>query len=158
MHEDGFELALEEVQQHHPNGHDLHITEWSGGVLSEEGGWVDVWSQWSGEKRYEEEWPGILDEVDCAPGDLWTEILDVDGRGRSDALVCEKLGSTVLDNGFCGWIHDGEAVVVAHPGGAREELLDLVNGGGGGNFKDGWEVADGFLARCGNCQYLVLRS
>lgn len=72
VHEDGLELALEEVQEHHPDGHDLDIAKWSGDVLSEEGGWVDVWAERSSEERDQEEWSGILDEVDCAPGDLWS--------------------------------------------------------------------------------------
>ena len=148
VYKDSLQLALDEVQKHHPDGHDLDIRQWLSGVLAEESGWVDVWSQWSGEKRNQEEWSSILDKVDCAPGYLWTKVFDVDGVGRSNALSAEQLSGAVLDNGLCGWVDDGKAMVVAGFSGAGEELLGLIDGGGGGDLEGRWEVADWLFARC----------
>lgn len=115
-------------------------------MLAKNGGWVDVWTEWTREERDKEDWSGVLDKVDCAPGDLWAEILDVDGGGGGDTLGVEEESSAVLDDGLILWVDNGEAVVVAGLGGASEDLLGLLNGGGGGDLNGRWEVADWLLA------------
>ena len=147
MDEDGLQLALDEVKEDHPCGVGLSIAQWVCLMLAKNGGWVDVWSQWPSEERNEEEWAGVLNEVDGAPGDLWTEVLDVDARCGGNALGGEEQGGAVLDDGLGLWVHDRQAVVVAGLGGARQELLGFFDGGIAGDVEGGWEVADGLLAR-----------
>lgn len=70
VHEDGLELALDEVHEQHPEGQGLDARERARRVRAEEGGGVDVGAQGVGEEEGEEEGPGVFDEVDGAPGDL----------------------------------------------------------------------------------------
>ncbi len=127
--EDGLQLALDEVQEHHPDAHDLNIAQrllW----CAEDGRWVDVWAERTGEESDQEEWAGVLDEVNGAPGDLWPEILNVNGGlGGDTSLGCEKRRA-VLDNGLGLWVDNGEAVVVAGACGLSQELLGLLDSGG----------------------------
>lgn len=116
-------------------------------MLAEQRSWVDVWTEWPGEERDEKKWAGVLDEVDCAPGDLWTKVFDVNAGGGRNALGGEEEGCAVFDNGLGLWIDDGKTVVVACASGAGEELLGFFNGGGGGDVEGGWKVADWLLAR-----------
>lgn len=144
--EDGLDLALDEMREHHPEKPGLDIAQWLEGVLAKDSSWVDVWTEWTGEECDEEDWSGVLNEVDCAPGDLWAKILDVDGGGGGDTLGVKEESSAVLDDGLVLWVDDGESVVIAGFGGASKDLLGILNGGDGSDLNGGWEVADWLFA------------
>jgi hypothetical protein len=118
-------------------------------VCAEEGGGVDVGTERVGEQEREEERPGVLDEVDGAPGDLRAEVFDVDGAGGLDAGDGGEVRGAVFDDAFGRRVDDGDAVVVAGARAARNDALGLVDGCAGADLDVGGEVADGFLARCG---------
>lgn len=66
VHEDGLELALEEVQGDQDAGDDLQLGGWAGGIA------VDVRAQDVEEERVDEEWAEVFNDEDGAPGDLKT--------------------------------------------------------------------------------------
>lgn len=118
-------------------------------MLPEDGGGVDVRTQRVRDQVGEQQRPGVLDEVDGAPGDLGAEVLDVDCAGGLHARDGREVEGPVFEDAFGGGVDDGDAVVVAGAGAARDDALGFVDGGGGADFDGGGEIADGFLARWG---------
>lgn len=74
-----------------------------------------------------------------------TKILNQDLVGGHDGLFGADLSSAVLQGLLGLRVEEADAVVVANAGLAGDNLLDILDGGGGGDLNGLGELLDGLL-------------
>lgn len=76
-----------------------------------------------------------------------TKILDSNVAGSLHARVLRQDAQAVFDDALGSRIHDGNAVVIAHPSVARNDPLRLLDGRSSTDFNVGGELSDWLFAR-----------
>jgi hypothetical protein len=158
--EEGLDLALEEVAGEEGEAEPLGLGHGLVAVGVEEGAQGE-------DGEVQDDGAGVLDDEDGAPGDLgaWreevsladmeglirrtsrTQILDEELAGGNNGGLGANLGLAVLQGLLGLGVEDSDAVVVANASLARNEDLDLLNGGLGRDIERGRELLDGLLGR-----------
>jgi hypothetical protein len=158
--EEGLNLALEEVAGEEGEAEPLSLGHGLVAIGVEEGAQGE-------DGKVQDDGAGILDDEDGAPGDLgaWreevslagmdgfirrtsrTQIFDEELAGGNDGSLGANLGLAVLQGLLSLGVEDSDAVVVANASLARNEDLDLLNGGLGRDIERGRELLDGLLGR-----------
>lgn len=77
-----------------------------------------------------------------------TKVLNSNVPRGLHTRVLRQDAHAVLDDALGCRIHDGDAVVIAHPSVACNDPLGLLDGRSSADFNVGGELADWLLARC----------